>query len=108
MPTIVEKNLAFDFPSGWEAIKYDQEEDALVDESAGFYRRIILGEKTGNPAQGIRAMDIICRLPSESKQLQFIEVKDDRKRKMDKGDRETELYDTVLLKTIGTLVLSQR
>ena len=109
MPTIIEWNkesgrgLAFDFPSDWKAVKYDQEEDTLAFEPAGFYRGIILGEKTSKTAQGIRAMDIVCRLPSESKQLQFIEVKDDRLRTMAKGDRETELYETVLLKTIGTL-----
>ena len=109
MPTIIEWNketgrgLAFDFSPDWKAVKYDQEEDLLESEPAGFYRRIILGEKTKNTAQGIRAMDIICRLPSEAKQLQLIEVKDDRLRTMAKGDRETELYETVLLKTIGTL-----
>ncbi len=109
MPTITEWNkesdrgLAFDFPSDWAAVKYDQEEDALLSEPAGFYRSIILGEKTKQTAQGIRAMDIICRLPGESEQLQFIEVKDDRLRTMAKGERETELYETVLLKTIGTM-----
>lgn len=109
MPTIIEWNkesgrgLAFDFPLGWEPVKYDQEENKLASEPAGFYRGIILGEKTTKTAQGIRAMDIVCRLPGESKQLQFIEVKDDRLRTMAKGERETELYETVLLKTIGTL-----
>jgi len=109
MPTIIEwnketgKGLAFDFPPGWKPVKYDQEEDELISEPAGFYRSIILGEKTKKTAQGIRAMDIICRLPGNSKQLQFIEIKDDRLRTMAKGDRETELYETVLLKTIGTL-----
>lgn len=109
MPTIVERNketgagLIFDFPMDWQVVKYDQEEDAATNENAGFYRRIIVGEKSGEDAQGIRAMDIICRLPGEPKRLQLLEVKDDRARKMEKGDRESELYETVLLKTIGTL-----
>jgi len=111
MPTIVERNketgtgLAFDFQADWQVVKYDQEEDPVANETAGFYRRIILGEeaaKSGD-AQGIRAMDIVCRLPGEPERLQLIEVKDDRKRTKEKGERETELYNTILLKTIGTL-----
>lgn len=110
MPRISEINketgegLEFDFPPDWQAIKYDQEEDLGANEKAGFYRRIVLGEESADDdVQGIRAMDIVCRLPGEPKRLQFIEVKDDRKRKTAKGDRETELYKTVLLKTAGTL-----
>ena len=110
MPTIVEKNketgegFVFDFPSDWQVVKYDQEEDSSTNEKAGFYRRIVLGEESDeDDSQGIRAMDIVCRLPGEPKRLQFIEVKDDRKRKITKGERETELYKTVLLKTAGTL-----
>ena len=109
MPTIIEQNpetgegLVFDFPADWQVVKYDQQENAATNEKAGFYRRIILGEESGQGAQGIRAMDIVCRLPGEPKRLQFIEIKDDRKRQAAKGDRETELYETVLLKTIGTL-----
>jgi hypothetical protein len=65
MPTIIEQNkdsgkgLAFDFPVSWEAIKYDQQEDAATSEPAGFYRRIIQSEGV----QHIRGMDIVCRLP---------------------------------------------
>lgn len=112
MPTIVEINqetgegLAFDFPPDWQAIKYDQEEDLALNKKAGFYRRTILGAseaQVGDDAQGIRAMDIVCCLPGVLKRLQLIEIKDDRKRKTAKGDRETELYKTLLLKTIGTL-----
>ena len=109
MPTIIERNpetgegLIFDFPPDWQVVKYDQEADAATNEKAGFYRRIVLGEESGQGAQGIRAMDIVCRLPGEPKRLQFIEIKDDRKRKTAPGDRETELYETVLLKTVGTL-----
>lgn len=111
MPIIVERNketgagLAFDFQAGWQVVKYDQEEDQVANETAGFYRRIILGEeaeKSGD-AQGIRAMDIVCRLPGEPERLQLIEVKDDRKRTKEKGERETEIHNTILLKTVGTL-----
>lgn len=111
MPTIVERNretgagLAFDFRADWQVVKYDQENDLAANETAGFYRRIILGEaeEDGETAQGIRAMDIVCRLPGQPERLQLIEVKDDRKRTQEKGERETELYNTVLLKTVGTL-----
>lgn len=111
MPTIIERNketgvgLAFDFPDSWQAVKYDQDEAVASQELAGFYRRIILGEKEidSKDAQGIRAMDIVCRLPGEPKRIQLIEIKDDRKRTKEKGERETELYNTVLLKTTGTL-----
>lgn len=80
MPTIIERNketgsgLAFDFPDDWQAVKYDQDEDAASQESAGFYRRIILGEKEvdSGDAQCIRAMDIVCRLPGEPRRLQLI------------------------------------
>lgn len=111
MPTIIERNketgvgLAFDFPADWQVIKYDQDENAATAEAAGFYRRVVLGEKDedGEGAQGIRAMDIVCRLPDLPERLQLIEVKDDRRRTKEKGERETELYSTVLLKTVGTL-----
>lgn len=111
MPTIIERNketgagLAFNFPTDWQAIKYDQDEEAATAEVAGFYRRIVLGEKDDDSeaAQGIRAMDIVCRLPGELERLQLIEVKDDRKRTKEQGERESELYNTMLLKTVGTL-----
>ena len=109
MPTIIERNketgaaLAFDFRPDWQAVKYDKEEDVAANESAGFYRRIILGEENEEAAQGIRAMDIVCRLPGKPERLQLIEIKDDRKRTKEKGERETELYNTMLLKAVGTL-----
>ena len=107
MPTIEEKNketgegLAFDFLPDWQAVKYDQEEDLAADEPAGFYRRVI--EKGG--VQRVRGMDIVCRLPGEPAQLQFIEVKDERKRDPAKNvnKRHGKLYKTVLRKTVGTL-----
>ena len=111
MPTVIERNketgsgLAFDFPADWQVVKYDQDEDAASGELAGFYRRVVLGEKDEDKeaAQGVRAMDIVCRVPGALERLQLIEVKDDRKRTKEKGERETELYQTVLLKTVGTL-----
>lgn len=105
MPTILEvdketgEGLAFDFPLGWEAVKYDQEADAATGTPAGFYRSII----SDKGVKHIRGMDIVCRLPGEPRKLQFIESKDDRKRTMEAGERHTELYETVLRKTVGTL-----
>lgn len=111
MPTIIERNketgagLAFDFPADWQVVKYDQDEEVATAEAAGFYRRVVLGakEEDSEDAQGIRAMDIVCRLPGLLEHLQLIEIKDDRKRTQEKGGRETELYNTVLLKAVGTL-----
>lgn len=107
MPTIEEKNketgegLAFDFPSGWQVVKYDQQEDLAANEVASFYRRVI--ERGG--VQRVQGMDIVCRLPGESEQLQLIEIKDERKRDPSKSlsKRHDKLYKTVLRKTIGTL-----
>jgi hypothetical protein len=105
MPTILEidkdtnEGLAFDFPLGWEVVKYDQEADIVTGTPAGFYRSII----SDNGVKHIRGMDIVCRLPGEPHRLQFIESKDDRKRTMEAGERHTELYETVLRKTVGTL-----
>ena len=118
MPTITELNketgagLAFDFPTGWIPVKYDQEENPGANEKAGFYRRVVLGEdgeKKGEEeeknkvAQGVRAMDIVCALPGRRRRVQFIEVKDDREEKRERGVRHSQLYETVLLKTVGTL-----
>ena len=106
MPTIEEKNkdgkgLAFDFPPGWQAVKYDQDADPIGNESAGFYRSVILSEGV----QHVRGMDIVCRLPGEPARLQLIEVKDERERAADTNVamRHEELRQTVLRKTMGTL-----
>ncbi len=118
MPTITELNketgagLVFDFPTGWIPVKYDQEENPGANEKAGFYRRVVLGEEgerkseeeeKSKVAQGVRAMDIVCALPGPGRRVQFIEVKDDREEKRERGVRHSQLYETVLLKTIGTL-----
>lgn len=99
MPTIIEDDLAFDFPPGWQVTKYDQEADPNTDTPAGFYLRII----QSNGVKHIRGMDIVCRLPGAPTKLQLLEVKDDRTRTLGEGERHTELYETVLRKTIGTL-----
>ncbi|NML63814.1 hypothetical protein HHL22_01215 [Hymenobacter sp. RP-2-7] len=109
MPTIQENNLAFDFPANWYAVKYDHDAEPASGEPAGFYRRIILSEGV----QQVRGMDIVCRLPGESKCLQLIEVKDERKRDpaTDIAVRHEELRQTMLRKTLGTLaslVLAER
>ena len=105
MPTLLECNretgkcLAFDFPTDWQAVKYDQQEDPKTDEAAGFDRRIIQSGGVKN----VRGVDIVCRLPAGLPRLQFIEIKDDRLRTKGTGERHTELYETVLQKTLGTL-----
>lgn len=109
MPTIKENNLAFDFPADWYAVKYDHDAEPASGEPAGFYRRVILSEGV----QQVRGMDIVCRLPSEAKRLQLIEVKDERKRDpaTDVALRHEELRQTMLRKTLGTLaslVLAER
>ncbi|OGX91121.1 hypothetical protein [Hymenobacter coccineus] len=109
MPTIEENNLAFDFPPDWYALKYDHDAEPASGEPAGFYRRIILSDGV----QQVRGMDILCRLPGETKRLQLIEVKDERKRDptADVALRHEELRQTMLRKTLGTLaslVLAER
>ena len=106
MPTIEEKNkagkgLAFDFPSDWHAVKYDQDAALATSEPAGFYRSIILSDGV----QQVRGMDIVCRLPGQPARLQLIEVKDERERAPDTkvAIRHEELRQTVLRKTMGTL-----
>ncbi|WP_223648997.1 hypothetical protein [Hymenobacter psoromatis] len=107
MPTIEEKNketgegLAFDFHPNWQVVKYDQQENLAANAAASFYRQVI--EKGG--VQRVQGMDIVCRLPTEIEQLQFIEIKDERKRNPAKSTskRHDKLYKAVLRKTIGTL-----
>lgn len=106
MPTIQERNkagkgLAFDFPSDWRVVKYDQDAEVETNEPAGFYRSVILSDGV----QQVRGMDIVCRLPGEPERLQFIEVKDERERDpaTNVALRHEELRLTVLRKTMGTL-----
>ncbi len=118
MPTIIEDALAFDFPPDWQVTKYDQQADDNADELAGFDRRIMQSEGV----KQVRGMDIVCRLPGNRPSLQLIEVKDDRLRAADvppapccwpvgncqrrlsnSVPRHTQLYETVLLKTVGAL-----
>lgn len=107
MPIVTERNLELDFPSDWEVIQYDRQANPKTGEAASFYRRII--ERGG--VQQVRGMDIVCRLPDIPAKLQFIEIKDDRKRTIGIGDRHAELFISVLQKTVGTLaglVLAER
>ncbi|HEX8656929.1 MAG TPA: hypothetical protein VF690_05320 [Hymenobacter sp.] len=99
MLTVVEKELAFDFPANWAVIKYDHQADPVTNEPASFYRRII--EKGG--VQNVQGVDIICRLPNKPEQLQLIEVKDDRRRTLAAGPRHADLFISMLGKTAGTL-----
>ncbi len=99
MPTITERKLAFTFPDDWQVVAYDRPADPVTGEPASFYRRVV--ERGG--VQQVCGMDIVCRLPGAPERLQFIEVKDDRKRKMEAGPRHTELFRIVMQKTAGTL-----
>jgi len=99
MPRITERKLAFEFPDDWQVVAYDRQADSTTDTPASFYRRVV--ERGG--VQQVCGMDIVCRLPSVPESLQFIEVKDDRKREMAAGPRHTELFRVVMQKTAGTL-----
>ncbi len=99
MPTVIEKKLAFDFPANWKIVKYYRQANSKSGEPASFYRRVI--EKGG--VQNVQGMDIVCRLPSTPEQLQFIEIKDERKRTISAAKRHNELFKAVLGKTVGTL-----
>jgi hypothetical protein len=99
MPTITERKLAFEFPDDWQVVAYDRPADPVTGEPASFYRRVV--ERGG--VQQVCGMDIVCRLPGVPERLQFIEVKDDRRRRMEAGPRHTELFRIVMQKTAGTL-----
>jgi len=108
MPRIIERKLEFEFPGDWQAIAYDRPANPVRDEPTSFYRRVV--EKGG--VQYVRGIDIVCRPPDLPEQLQFIEVKDDRKRESASDEqqdhkkrepRHTELFRTVMQKTAGTL-----
>jgi hypothetical protein len=107
MPIVTERKLELEFSEDWKIVQYDQQANPKTGEAASFYRRII--ERGG--VQQVRGMDIVCRLPDVPAKLQFIEVKDDRKRTIGMGDRHAELFISVLQKTVGTLaglVLAER
>ena len=107
MSIVTERNLELEFSSDWKVIQYDQRANSKTGEVASFYRRII--ERGG--VQQVRGMDIVCRLPDVPAKLQFIEVKDDRKRRIGTGDRHAELFISMMQKTVGTLaglVLAER
>jgi hypothetical protein len=91
--------LAFDFADDWQVVKYDQPENLETGEPAGFYHRIM--ERGG--VQHVRGTDLICRLPDLPERVQFIEVKDDRKRALATGPRHAELFISVMQKMAGTL-----
>lgn len=108
MPIVTERKLVFDFPDDWQVVAYDRPASPATGEPASFYRRVV--EHGG--VQYVRGMDIVCRRPGSPERLQFIEVKDDRKREPDaeqqadgmkKEPRHTELFRTVMQKTAGTL-----
>jgi hypothetical protein len=100
--------LEIEFSEGWQAVPYDRPVNPVTGDAASFYRRVM--EKGG--VQYVRGIDIVCRLPGMPERLQFIEVKDDRKREAlgkelsdsrKKEPRHTELFRTVMQKTAGTL-----
>ena len=108
MRRIVERNVEMEFPEGWQAVSYDRPANPVTGDAASFYRRVM--EKGG--VQHVRGIDVVCRLPGLPERLQFIEVKDDRKREaaskeLNKSRKEeprhTELFRTVMQKTAGTL-----
>ncbi|MBC7447876.1 MAG: hypothetical protein H7330_07435 [Hymenobacteraceae bacterium] len=93
MPTKCEgatNPICFDFPIGWEAVKYDEE--------GGFYRTTVTKH-----VNLIRGMDLVA-VPPGAPRVVFIEVKDFRKAAPDDPEaRNAKLIDTVLRKTLYTL-----
>jgi hypothetical protein len=89
MPTLTEGNIHFDFPSGWQAVKYDAE--------GGFYRKTIIQH-----VQHIRGVDLLA-CPADAARLALIEVKDYREATTIDETLNAVLLETMLRKTIGTL-----
>ncbi len=82
--------IHFDFPSGWEAVKYDEE--------GGFYRTTVTKH-----VDLIRGMDFVAVPPGTSRVV-FMEVKDFRRALPgDPAALNAKLFDTVLRKTLYTL-----
>ena len=106
MPQIEEGRLIFDFPTGWEVERYDQDADIEAGVEVGFYRRVIINgneEKELPALQRIRGIDFVARAADAAPRVQFIEIKDDDLNTEDREARHTVLYETVLLKTFNSL-----
>lgn len=89
MPTRTEGSLHFDFPTGWHAVKYDEE--------GGFYRSVITRH-----VQGIRGVDFVAS-PADNARLLFIEVKDCREDTQPEESLNNKLLETMQRKILGTL-----
>ena len=102
-PNKIEGQLLFNFPADWQVVVYDQDKDDTA--APGFYRRVLLGSQDEQlpDLEHICGMDFVCRLPGQALRLQFIEVKDDRKRATAEQVRHGELYQTIVRKTFNTL-----
>lgn len=106
MPQIEEGRLIFDFPAGWEVVRYDQDADIEAGVEVGFYRRVVINgnEEAELPAlQRIRGIDFVARAADAAPRVQFIEVKDDDLNTEERQARHKVLYETVLLKTFNSL-----
>lgn len=89
MPTLTEGKLQFDFPSGWQAVKYDEEQ--------GFYRTTIIRH-----VQHVRGVDLVA-CPADATRLVLIEVKDYREATTVDDTLNSTSLQTVQHKTLGTL-----
>lgn len=89
MPTLTEGKLHFDFPSGWQVVKYDAE--------GGFYRETI-----SKSVQHVRGVDLVAS-PPDAARLLLIEVKDCRQDTKTEVTLNTVLLETVQRKTLDTL-----
>lgn len=97
MPTITEGDFSFQFPTGWQAIKYDGEKDQPV--PPNYYLRHL------EPINGIKAVDVVAAPPAPARRLILLEVKDFRKDDADlqKKIEEEQFPLEVVQKTLHTL-----
>lgn len=95
MPTVTEKQIQLDFPTGWQVIKYDGD---VARANASFYR-----EKIEKQVQNIRGVDIVCQAAAPDNRLLLIELKDYRISATTAEKSVAALRQTVVQKALNTL-----
>lgn len=95
MPTVTEKDIRLDFPTGWSVVKYDG--DTQTD-NASFYR-----QRIESKVQNVRGVDVVSYQPELKGRLLLIEIKDYRISSQTAEEKASELRQTMVQKALNTL-----
>lgn len=95
MPTVTEKGILLDFPSGWKVVKYDGDTQS---DNANFYRARIESQ-----VQNVRGVDVVSYAAEPIGRLLLIEIKDYRISVQTADQDSGKLRQTVLQKALNTL-----